>query len=290
MPAQTSAQAIKQIQSYQKGVKDPIQLLTSQEQKLGAPAAQQQVSGLRQAINSTTNLLKQVAPGVMGRVGNSLVTNAQANRIIQNEQAPIAENLNQQTTDFNTANTDLDRILGRADSRTALAMQGQQGKMSYLQSVYDALFGKEQARESKRQFNAQLAAQERESRRAAAASGGGGFGDILGSLGLGGGGAGGGNAKVNTRALATSLAKVAKSKAFTQGNTQPFYREAVLKNIIKTLKSQGVNISSKNKFLQNLIYKKIFPDNWASSGAFASKPVASNKSNSAKFLESIAAN
>jgi len=42
----------------------------------------------------------------MGRTGSSLVTNAQATRQIGNEQAPIAENLNEQGQNYNIANED----------------------------------------------------------------------------------------------------------------------------------------------------------------------------------------
>src|SRR3990167_4690045 len=99
MPPQTPLQpktadtALTDVQSYQTGMKQPGAILQEREQALGVPQAQQQVSGLRQAITNTTNLLNQIAPSVQGRTATSQVTAAQANRQIANEQAPVQENL-----------------------------------------------------------------------------------------------------------------------------------------------------------------------------------------------------
>lgn len=164
MPPQatTSQQALGNLQNFQQNMQDPSQMQTAQESQLGVPAAQQQVSGLRQAITNTTNLLNNVPSGVMGRTGGSLVTQAQANAQIQNEQAPIAQNLNQQGTQLNNASSDLNTLLGQATTQAGLQEQGQQDKLGILKDIYTSLFGQEQATASQKLEQQKLSEQTRE--------------------------------------------------------------------------------------------------------------------------------
>lgn len=161
-PTVTSSQdALSQLQANEGSAQNPNDILANQRQQLGVNGAQDTVTGLRGAINNTTKLLKQVAPSVMGRTGNSLVTNAQAGRIIQNEQAPIAQNLTDQGTEYNQANEDLDRLEQRASEAATGVYTGQKDKESYLTNLYQMLYGKEQdaakQAEATRQFDAEQA-------------------------------------------------------------------------------------------------------------------------------------
>jgi len=174
--AANSQQALAELQQHQASAAKPADILNAQRQQQGVNSAQDTVTGLRSAIQSTTKLLNQVAPSVMGRTGNSLVTSAQANRITQNEQAPIAASLEKQGTDYGYAGEDLSRASQRASEGAALEYQGQQDRASYLQNLYNALYGAEKdardAAEARRQFDAQIA----EAARGRASSGGGGGG------------------------------------------------------------------------------------------------------------------
>lgn len=157
----TSSDALSQLQTQEAQNQNPNDILSAQRQQLGVNNAQNTVTGLRGAIDNTTKLLNQVAPSVMGRTGNSLVTSAQAGRIIQNEQAPLSTNLNQEGTQYNEANTDLSNLQNQAETAASGIYQGQQDKTSNLQNIYNALYGQEQdaskAAESQREFNAGLA-------------------------------------------------------------------------------------------------------------------------------------
>lgn len=164
-----SAGALGQLQQTQSQAKDPSTILQEQNQQLGVNNAQQTVTGLRGAINNTTKLLNQVAPSVMGRTANSLVTNAQATRQIGNEQAPISKDLTQEGTDYNQATTDLGNIRQEAQTAASGIYQGQQDKLSYAQNLYNTLYQKERdaqaaqeaeanRQEQVRQFNATMAA------------------------------------------------------------------------------------------------------------------------------------
>lgn len=162
-----SAQALSQLQSTQSGAQSAADILNNQKNQFGVQGAQDTVSGLRGAITNTTKLLNQVAPSVMGRTGQSLVTSAQANRQIQNEQQPLAQNLSQQSQEYNTANEDYNKALQNASQAADSQYQDQQNKLSYAQNLYNTLFSREQSAkeaaaqkaqqaEATRQFNEQL--------------------------------------------------------------------------------------------------------------------------------------
>lgn len=174
-PANSQA-ALAQLEQTQASAQNPNQILESQRQGMGVNAATDTVTGLRGAINNTTKLLKQVAPSVMGRTQNSLVTQAQATRQIGNESAPIAQNLTEQGQEYNDANQDLDRLEGRASTAANGIYTGQQDKLSYLQNLYNTLYGKEQdaskQAEATRQFDVEQA------RLRSSGSGGGGKFDL----------------------------------------------------------------------------------------------------------------
>jgi hypothetical protein len=188
MNPQTSQDALTQLQNTQAGARSAADILAEQNKQLGVSGAQDTVTGLRGAITNTTKLLNQVAPSVMGRTANSLVTNAQATRQIANEQAPISQNLNQQNQDYARANEDYDRLNQQAQQNANLEYGDQQSKLSYLQNLYNTLFGREESakaaaaaeadrQEKIREFNETLAANK-------ASSGVGSyFGDLGGSSG-----------------------------------------------------------------------------------------------------------
>jgi chromosome segregation ATPase len=177
-----SQEALAQLQGQQAQAQNPNDILSGQRQQLGVDASRNTVTGLRGAINNTTKLLQQVAPSVMGRTGSSLVTSAQAGKQIQNEQAPISQNLSDQGREYTQASQDLNELESQAAQAASGIYQGQQDKLSYAQNLYNTLYQREQAAEEARraelarqeqirQFNEQLAAS-----RKAASGGAGGFG------------------------------------------------------------------------------------------------------------------
>lgn len=143
-PATTSAQALQNLQGFTSNMQSPEAELQKEESGLGVQADQQQVTGLQGAIQNSTNLLNQVAPSVMGRTANSLVTSAQADHQISNEQAPINTQLNQENQDYNTANSNYTNALGQAQSLATADTQGEQNQQSYLQNIYNNLYSQEQ--------------------------------------------------------------------------------------------------------------------------------------------------
>ncbi len=174
-----SQAALAQLQQQQAQAQNPNDILANQRQQLGVNAAQDTVTGLRGAINNTTKLLKQVAPGVMGRTGNSLVTDAQANRIIQNEQAPISQTLTDQGTQYTQADEDLAKLQDQASQAAQGIYQGQQDKLSYAQNLYNTLYQKEKDAQATAQAEADRQEQIREFNAGLSAKSGGGTGNII---------------------------------------------------------------------------------------------------------------
>lgn len=160
--ATTSADALSQLQSAEQSAQDPNSILQAQNQQFGVNSQQQTVQGLQGALNNTTKLLQQVAPSVMGRTADSLVTNAQASKQIQNEQAPISTNLSNEGTQYNQANQLLSTDEQQAQTAANGIYTGQQDKLSYLQNIYNNLFTSEQDAQAEQDKQAALAEQARE--------------------------------------------------------------------------------------------------------------------------------
>lgn len=184
--ATTSAQALQNLQSYQGQEQSPDQLLNTANTSLGVPQAQQQVTGLRQAINNTTTLLNGIPSSIQGRTGNSLVTSAQANAQIGNAEAPVNTQLNKENSDYSDANTTYEQLEQQAQAQANADLQGQTGQESYLQNIYNDLYGQEQNAAAAKFAQQQLAEQEREANLSASSASGASspsLGSLLGELG-----------------------------------------------------------------------------------------------------------
>lgn len=171
--ANSSQEALAQLQAQQAANKSAGDYLSSAETTLGVGDARNTVKGLRTSIDNTTKLLNQVAPSVMGRTQGSLVTNAQATRQIGNEQAPISKNLTTLGGQYTEAGSNLSDLQSRATQQAQMGYQSQQEKNSYLQNLYNTLYKQEQdqiaqqqaeaaRQEQIRQYNASMAEQQRQ--------------------------------------------------------------------------------------------------------------------------------
>lgn len=158
----TSAQALGNLESFQNGLQTPDAIINSTNQGLGVDAAQSQVSGLRQAINNTTNLINQVAPSVYGRTQGSLVTDAQATHQISNEQQPLNTTLGKENTDYGNQEQDYQDLLGKASTLAQAKLSGQNTEEGYLQNIYSNLYGQEKDAATAQQAKDALAEQARE--------------------------------------------------------------------------------------------------------------------------------
>ena len=184
----TSAQLANDIATYDKNRVTSADALNQALGQYGVPEIRKTVSGLRTSVDNTTNALNAVDPSVTGRTQGSLVTEAQRQRQVANERAPIAGQLDTQGRNLSTQQQSLQDALGMATTQASNRVNDYNTGRSALQSQYESTFQREQAAaaeaarqaafaEQQRQFNEQLRASQAASR-AAASSG----------YGLGGGG------------------------------------------------------------------------------------------------------
>lgn len=110
----------------------------------GVPEIRKTVSGLRSTIANTNNALKAVDPSVTGRTQGSLVTEAQRQRQVVNERAPIAEQLGSQTGALGEQTTALNDAMSQATMLATNRVNDWQSGRQALQSRYDTTYKQEQ--------------------------------------------------------------------------------------------------------------------------------------------------
>jgi len=142
--ANTSQEALQQIQSFDSSRANPTDVLNQSNQQFGVDQSRQRLVGLRGAIMGTENLLKSVDPSVTGRTSNSLVTEAQRSKMVQNERAPIADQYSEQQGALQNENANYNDLQGQAAKDAQLRLTADDTKRNSLQSLYDTLYRREQ--------------------------------------------------------------------------------------------------------------------------------------------------
>lgn len=232
-PAQNSQQALSNLQGFTGSMQTPDQAAAAANNQFQVGQQQQQVQGLRTALQNTTQMLNNVAPSVMGRTAHSLVTDAQANRQIANEQAPLNQQFGVQNQAYGNAQQDYQNALSQAESRANANLGFQTQQQSYLQGIYSDLASKEQQA-------AALAEQKREADLSAAtarASGSGGANPSYAGL-SGLGGAGGAAPQAFAKGTNPQDAVKQMFQGYSVAGARPGYTEdtviPVLRNLLAT--------------------------------------------------------
>jgi len=245
--ATTSGQAQSNLQSYTGGMQTPDQAMGAANAQYGVNGAQATVQGLRSSLQNTNQVLQQVAPGVMGRTANSLVTSAQANRQIQNESAPIQTQLNNLGQQEQNASQDYQSALGQAQHAADANLAGQTQHQSYLQGIYNDLYTQEQN-------SAQLAAEKYAADASVKAAGAANASPSFGNLGATGVGAAGfaGFPKGTTPQAAVAQA----FQGYKPGADSFYTEQAVLPAIQQLLQANHPNESQDviNSAAHSLVY------------------------------------
>ena len=122
--------------------------------------------------------------------------------------------------------------------------------------AYDVRQNELNLEEEQRQFNARLAAEEAASRRAAS-----GVGGASPSLGFRSGASTtpANQPQIDPVAAARGAAKQYRAQYLASGTTDPFYRDKVLQSLLGTFGDSPA--------IYDIVYKEIFPDNWAGTAA-----------------------
>lgn len=163
-----SATLAKQIADYDTKRRSSVDVLNEAMGKYGVPEIRSRVTGLRTTLANTENALNAVDPSVTGRTQGSLVTEAQRQKQVVNERAPIMEQYGQQERALGNESANMSDALGAAK----ILAEGQQNDWNIgrqaLQSRYDQTFAKEQAEKAFQLEQEKLAEAKRQAAAAAA--------------------------------------------------------------------------------------------------------------------------
>jgi acetyl/propionyl-CoA carboxylase alpha subunit len=122
--------------------------------QFGVPEIRKNVAGLRTTVANTTNALNNVDPSVTGRTQGSLVTEAQRQRQVVNERAPIAQQLQSFGGQLGDQEKTLQDATGQATTLATNRVNDYNTGRQALQSQYDTAYKREQdtaAAEAQRQ-------------------------------------------------------------------------------------------------------------------------------------------
>jgi uncharacterized small protein (DUF1192 family) len=103
----SSAQIASQLAAYDKKRQSSADVLNSAMKQYGVPEIRGRVAGLRTTLANTETALNNVDPSVTGRTSRSLVTEAQRQRMVTNERAPIAQQYGDQSRALTTESANL---------------------------------------------------------------------------------------------------------------------------------------------------------------------------------------
>lgn len=130
--------------------------------QFGVPEIRNTVSGLRTTVANTNNALNEVDPSVTGRTQGSLVTEAQREKQVANERAPIAQNLTDENNSLNENQQALTDALGQATTQANNQVADYNAGRTALQDEYTTQYQREQDAASQAAAQAAAAEQQRE--------------------------------------------------------------------------------------------------------------------------------
>lgn len=160
--------ALAELKNFQGTRKSAGDYYTQAQGELGVGDAKTRQDDLRGLIRNTETALKGVGQSVAGRTRGNLVTEAQRSRLQALETQPIAQQLSDRQGEFSDAQTNYRDLLSQAGQRAGMSYQTDADRQNSLQSIYDRLYGQEQAQaeadraardfeERRRQFDATMA-------------------------------------------------------------------------------------------------------------------------------------
>lgn len=263
MQPTTSQDAFNQLSTFQSSRRKPTDILKESQTRLGLPSAEQRKVGLRGAISNTENLLKGVDPSVTGRTAGTFTGEAQRNRLVQLERAPLADQFTEQSRALEGETANVADLNARALTEAQLALSSQDKQENDLRGIYDILIAREQAAEEKRRYEEQqrLAREQEAASRAAASAQSSYLSDLF-----GGGGQSGGGTPV-------AAGDPVREGAYleVQNNVAKWGDADVRSDYAATLKS--ANYGNARDKLKIEMYKQARPDLFGPGAASQSRPL-----------------
>ena len=254
---QPSSSLFSQYQTFQNSRVKPEDYVKRYSTDLGVDDAKARVKSARTAIRATEDTISGVPDSVAGRTSGSLVGDAQRNRLVQNEVAPMQDVLRTQNAGYGDASQDFNVLNTDLNTKVGLALQGDDQQANSLLTLYQAAASAEAEAEKKRQFEAQMAEQKRQfdeqakaSARAAAAAASPSFG--------------GGGAKPGA-AGAVAATNPVQQAAYNDVAGRMGQSDAAIKSDFNAIMKSANNGNTKD--IEKIkIYQKLRPDLFASVG------------------------
>lgn len=159
---QPSSALFGQYQAFQQNRVKPEDYVKRYSTDLGVDDAKARVAGARTAIRATEDTIAGAPDSVAGRTSGSLVSDAQRNRLVQNEVAPLNDIMRTQSNAFGDANADLSTLSNEVDKRVGYGLQSDDTQANSLLTLYQAAADQEKQQEAVRQYNEQMAEQKRQ--------------------------------------------------------------------------------------------------------------------------------
>lgn len=162
----TSAELATKIAEYDKNKKSSADILNEAMTKYGVPEIRGRVAGLRTTLGNTEAALNAVDPSVTGRTSRSLVTEAQRQRMVANERAPIASQYGEQSRALGTESANMTDAERAAETLARGTISDYTTGRQALQGQYETTYQREQndiAQQTARQQEAERIRQFNES-------------------------------------------------------------------------------------------------------------------------------
>jgi chromosome segregation ATPase len=145
--------------NFQGSMKGANDFYNEAQTQFGVQGAQDTANKSKQALGLTQGLINNLPNSVTGRTQGSLVTEAQRQKLLQNEMTPLNNQYNIQGQNYNDQQSALQSLMEQASGQSSRNYQGQQDKYSTLNDLFKTLLGqKNQAQSDLGSWTSQLQA------------------------------------------------------------------------------------------------------------------------------------
>lgn len=148
-------QLFQDLTKFDTNAQNPLDVYNKALESLGISDARTRVTDLRQALINNQNLLDALPGNISARTQNSLVTEAQRQRLLAMEQQPIIQAGGKLNDQYGAAQSDYQGILGEGRTQADYTIQGQSTQRQALLDRLKILIDQTNDAEKKRQWQAE---------------------------------------------------------------------------------------------------------------------------------------
>jgi LysM repeat protein len=152
----SSAALTNELTKMDSAYQNPVDVYNKALSELGITDARTRLTDLRQSLINNQNLLDSLSGNIQSRTANSLVTEAQRQRLYATEAEPITQMGNRLNQQYGTAQQDVQDITSQAGTQTQLFTEGQKSQREALLNRLQLAIDKETNAEKKRQWQAEF--------------------------------------------------------------------------------------------------------------------------------------